>query len=200
MKIKDMKQAVKLLSNEWNLGKKESGATNDICAWIYLMGILEETEQFVYYRENGKMMGFAGYSKKSSKKQKLKKRFYTFIKKMLYKNKSINDLKGLHEYENNYDYMPDELKNNYDGEVSMLIIDQSLRGQGIGKKLLSELFEIAKKDNVKKLYIYTDDACNFYIYEKLGCQKVYDTIIDNKEYKKCGNVASSSAYVYEKIL
>lgn len=61
MKIRDMKQAVKLLSYEWNLGKKKSGATNNICAWIYLMGVLEETEQFVYYRENGKFLGFAGY-------------------------------------------------------------------------------------------------------------------------------------------
>ena len=50
-----MKQAVKLLGNEWNLGKKESGATNNICAWIYLMEILKETEQFVYYKENGKL-------------------------------------------------------------------------------------------------------------------------------------------------
>ena len=80
MKIKDMKQAVLLLSKEWNLGKKESGATNNICAWIYLMEILEETEQFVYYKENGKLLGFAGYSNKSSQKHILKKKFYTFIK------------------------------------------------------------------------------------------------------------------------
>ena len=32
MKIKDMKQAVKLFENEWNLGAKESGASR-IC-WI----------------------------------------------------------------------------------------------------------------------------------------------------------------------
>ena len=44
------------------------------------MEVLEQTEQFVYYRENGKMLGFAGYSNKNSKKHKLRKRFYTFIK------------------------------------------------------------------------------------------------------------------------
>ena len=34
MKYNEMKQAVKLLSKEWNLGKKEAGVDNDICAWI----------------------------------------------------------------------------------------------------------------------------------------------------------------------
>lgn len=200
MKFKDMKQAVKLLENEWNLGKKESGATNDICAWIYLMEILEETEQFVYYRENGKLLGFAGYSNKNSKKKKLQKKFYTFIKNKLYKSKNIKDLDALLEYKKNYDYMPESLKNEYDGELSMIIIDSSLRGKGIGKKMLSKLFELAKKDNMKNLYIYTDDSCSYYIYESLGCKKIYDTIVENKEYGKLGNVSNEHAYVYEKVL
>ena len=87
-----MKQAVRLLENEWNLGKKECGAKNNICAWIYLMEVLEETEQFVYYRENGKLLGFAGYSNKKSTKRKLQKKFYAFIKNRLYKSKSIKDI------------------------------------------------------------------------------------------------------------
>ena len=55
MKYRDMKQAVNLLSEEWNLGKKESGAKTNICAWIFLMKTLEESEQLVYYKENGKL-------------------------------------------------------------------------------------------------------------------------------------------------
>lgn len=200
MKIKDMKQAVLLLSKEWNLGKKESGATNNICAWIYLMEILEETEQFVYYKENGNLLGFAGYSKKSSKKHILKKKFYTFIKNRLYKSKSIKDIDALHEYENNYDYMPKDLKEKYDGQVSMLILDSRLRGKGIGKKMLSNVFELAKKDNIKNLYIYTDDSCSYYIYESLGCNRIYETIVENKEYGRLGNVLTGHAYIYEKNL
>lgn len=200
MRYKDMKQAVKLLGNEWNLGKKESGATNDICAWIYLMEVLEETEQFVYYRENGKLLGFAGYSKNSSKRHLFRKKIYTFIKNRLYKSKSIKNLDALHEYENNYDYMPENLKDKFDGEISMLIIDQSLRGKGIGKKLLSDIFELAKKDNVKNLYIYTDDSCSYYIYEKLGCKRIYETIVKNKENGKLGSISTEHAYVYSKEL
>ena len=200
MKIKDMKQAVKLLSKEWNLGKKESGATNDICAWIYLMTILEETEQFIYYRENGKLFVFAGYSNILSKKHGLRKKLYIFIRNKLYKSKSIKNIDALHEYENNYDYMPENLRKKYDGEVSILILDSNLRGKGIGKKMLLNLFELAKKDSIKSLYIYTDDSCNYYIYESLGCKRVYETIIQNKEHDKIGNNFKEHAYIYEKDL
>lgn len=34
MYYSEMKQAVTLLANKWNLGKKECGATGNICAWI----------------------------------------------------------------------------------------------------------------------------------------------------------------------
>ena len=63
MQYFEMKQAVRLLSNEWNLGKKETQANTDICAWIYLMEVLEESEKIITYKENNKLIGFCGYSK-----------------------------------------------------------------------------------------------------------------------------------------
>ena len=184
MKLKDMKQAVNLLENEWDLGEKESGASRHLCAWIYLMEILEETEQFVYYRENGKLLGFAGYSKNNSKKYLLRKRFYTFIKNQLYKSKEIKDLKALKEYEDNYYYVP----------------NKKCRGKGIGKKLLEQVFELAKKDNMKNLQILTDESCSWQVYEKLGCQRIYETVVENKEYGKLGSVLTEKAFIYKKKL
>ncbi len=104
------------------------------------MEILEETEQFVYYRENGKLLGFSNYSKYSSKKHLLR------------------------------------------------------------KKLLKEVFELAKKDNMENLQILTDESCNWQIYEKLGCKRIYETIVENKEYDKLGNVLIEKAFIYEKKL
>ena len=200
MKIKDMKQAVDLLVNEWNLGAKESGANKKLCAWIYLMDLLKETEQFVYYRENGKMLGFAGYSKNNSKKHLLRKKFYTVIQKQLYKSKEIKDLNALKQYEDNYCYVPDHLKNYFDGEISIFILDKKYRGKGIGKELLYKIFDLAKKDNIKNLQILTDESCTYQVYEKLGCKKVYETLVQNKEYGKLGNVLTEKAFIYEKKL
>ena len=160
MNYNEMKQAVKLLSKEWNLGKKEAEANNDICAWIYLLDILQESEKIIKYKEGNKLIGFCGYSKESSNKHKVSKEFYKIVKNRLYKSKSIKNLEALKEYENNYNYVPKELKNYFDGEVSILIVDKDYRGKKIGEKLLIEVFELAKKDNMKNLQIMTDESCN----------------------------------------
>ena len=198
MKVNDMLRAVELLENEWDLGGMECGASRRLCAWIYLLEILEETEQFVYYKENGKLLGFAGYSKWNSKKHMLKKRFYSFIKKQLYKSKEIKDVKALMEYEKNYDYVPDHMRDYFDGELSMLILDKSCRGRGIGKKLLLDVFDLAKKDNMKNLQILTDESSSYGVYESVGCKKVYQTIIENKEYGELEKVYKEKAFIYEK--
>ncbi len=200
MHYSEMKQAVKLLANEWNLGKKECGATGNICAWIYLFTILEESEKIVIYKDRKKLIGFSGYSKTNSKKHLLKKKFYTAIKNQLYKNKNIKDLKALKEYESNYDYLPKELENYFEGEVSILLVDKNYRGKNIGKQLLLEVFELAKKDDMKNLQILTDESCDFKFYESCGCEKVYETIVKNKEYGKLGNIANERAFIYEKKL
>ena len=200
MYYSEMKQAVKLLANEWNLGKKESGATGNICAWIYLFTILEESEKIVTYKDGRKLVGFCGYSRNNSKKHLFKKKFYTIVKNKLYKNKNIKDLHALKQYENNYDYLPKELENYFDGEVSILLVDKNYRGKSIGKKLLLEVFNLAKKDNMKNLQILTDESCNYKFYESLGCKKVYETIVENKEIEQLGNGYTEKAFIYEKKL
>ncbi len=200
MNYNEMKQAVKLLSKEWNLGKKEAEANNDICAWIYLLGILQESEKIIKYKDGKKLIGFCGYSKESSNKHKASKEFYKIVKNRLYKSKSIKNLEALKEYENNYNYVPKELKNYFDGDVSILIVDKAYRGKKIGEKLLIEVFELAKKDNMKNLQIMTDESCNYKFYENLGCKKVYETIIENKEIGQLGNGYTEKAFIYEKKL
>ena len=200
MKYNEMKQAVKLLSKEWNLGKKEAGADNDICAWIYLFDVLQESERIIKYKDGNKLIGFCGYSKEYSNKHKLSKMFYGFVKNRLYKSKSIKNLKAFKEYENNYNYIPEELKNYFDGEVSILIVDEDYRGKKIGKKLLLDVFELAKKDDMKNIQIVTDESCNYKFYESLGCKKVYETIVENKEIEQLGNGYTESAFIYEKKL
>lgn len=42
--------------------KKEAGADDDICAWIYLLDILQENEKIITYKSGNKLVGFCGYS------------------------------------------------------------------------------------------------------------------------------------------
>lgn len=63
-----------------------------------------------------------------------------------------------------------------------------------------EVFKRAKKDNMKKLQILTDESCNYHFYEKCGCQKIYETMIENTEYGKLEKIKAEKAFIYEKIL
>ena len=63
------------LFNEWDLGKVASQAKGNVCAWIYLFEILEETEIMVIEKDNDKLIGFCSYAKWNSKKKMIKKDF-----------------------------------------------------------------------------------------------------------------------------
>ena len=63
-----------------------------------------------------------------------------------------------------------------------------------------DTFELAKKDNLKKLQILTDESCNYKFYENLGCKKVYETLVKNEEIDQLGNGYVEKAFIYEKIL
>ena len=195
-----MKEAVTLLSDEWNLGKKESKSRGNICAWIYLFEILSQSDEIITYKEKNKLIGFCGYSKRDSSRYLFRKKIYNTIIKLLFKSKKIKNKKALKEYYDNYDYLPKYLENNYDGEISILIVDKNHRKKGIGKTLLLKIFEKAKKNKLKKVYILSDESCSYGFYETCGCIKVYETNIYNKEEGKLEKKLIERAFVYEKVL
>lgn len=200
MKISEMFQAVDLLFDEWDLGKTEAKAKGKICAWIYLMEILEEAEDILMHKEKNKLIGFCGYEKWNSDKNKLKKKFYHIFKKILLISPTIKNKSAIYKYMQDYEYTPKQLKKYFDGEINILIVNKKYRGKGIGKKLLLATFEKARKEKVKKLQILSDEACNFEFYEKCGCKKIYETIIPNGEPNKCKGNITEEAFIYEKVL
>lgn len=199
MRLKQAKEIVQLFSNEWDLGKKGSKEKGNICAWIFFFEMMEESEKIVIEKRNNKVIGICGYSKYTSNKHKLRKLFYRIPKTILiHKNSQVK--KSINEYNNNYDYTPKELENYFDGELSILIVDKKYRGHNIGKKMITKIFEYAKKDNIQNLQILTDESCNFTFYEKIGCKKIYEKTIMNKENNRCGPTSSEIGYIYEKKL
>lgn len=200
MKIWDMKPAADLLAREWNLGKKECGASGSICAWIYLMDILKTTEHMEVFKLNGRLVGFCGYSNADSHKHRLMKKLYAHAEKALFHSRKIKDKNALHEYYDNYDYLPKEMYADFDGEITILIVSSEFRGKGIGKYLLSKAFERAAQEGMKNLMILSDESCSYGFSESMGCTKVYETIVENQEYGKLGATCSEKAFVYEKRL
>ena len=199
MKIWDFPLAVVLLYKEWDLGKISSMAKGKICAWIYLMEILQESEKIIVYKEKSKVIGFCGYAKWKSKKHLIKKKFYGFIRRLLMNSHKIKNKQALNSYMENYESIPKELKGRFDGEISILLVNKEYRGKGYGKKLLQEVFELAKDDGIKNLQIITDESCNYEFYNKLNCKKIYQKTVRNEEPCKVGSAKTEQAFIYEKV-
>lgn len=198
MNLVEMKQSVDILYDEWDLAKTPSHSKGKVCAWIYLFEILEETEKMVIEKRNGKVIGICGYAKWNSKKHLIRKKFFHILKTLLIWSPLVKDKKALYKYNDDYDYTPKELVDYFDGKISILILKPNYRGKGIGKKMLMQIFEYAKNDNIKNIQILTDESCNFNFYEACGCNKIYEKIINNSEPDKCGNTSTEIGYIYEK--
>lgn len=198
MKIKYHKQIVNMLYNEWDLGKRSSGAKGKTCAWIYWFEILNQAEKIVIEIKDNKVVGVCGYSKWNSKKHIFRKKFYGILKNILIYSPLIKNKNAIYKYSNDYDYLPEELNNYFEGEITILIVDKSYRGKKLGKKILTEIFELASNDNMKNIQILTDESCNYKFYESLDCKKVYEKVIPNGEPDKCGNISYEKGFIYEK--
>ena len=200
MKLSEMKQVVDMFYDEWDLGKKASKAKGKICAWIYMFEILEESEKIIIEKDKNKVIGICGYSKCNSKKYLIRKNIFKIMKKLYMNSYLIKDKQAIYKYHEDYDYTPKELEDYFDGEISVLIVDKNYRGKNIGKKLIMEVFENARQDNMKNIQILTDESCNFKFYEACGCDKVYETVVNNGEPDELGNISSEMGYIYEKII
>ena len=62
-----------------------------------------------------------------------------------------------------------------DGEICFLAADPNAQGKGIGSKLLAEL---ERRENGKKIYLFTDNNCTWQFYEHKGFERVGEKEIE----------------------
>lgn len=86
----------------------------------------------------------------------------------------MKDKKAFARYNELYDKIESKFDNKYDGDIIIFIVDKKYQGNGYGSELLKMIFNLARKDNMKKLKIVTDDDCNYKYYERLGFKKIYE--------------------------
>ncbi|KFI56403.1 GNAT family acetyltransferase [Bifidobacterium cuniculi] len=56
----------------------------------------------------------------------------------------------------------------YDAEVVLLLVDASVRGQGIGQHLFDWLLDQFKEAGVQHYFLHTDSRCQYRFYDKQG--------------------------------
>lgn len=133
MLIFKLRKMANLLYEEWDLAKEKSGAKGKTCTYIYLFEILNESEKIVIKKEDNKLVGFAVYSKWNSKKHIIRKKFYGLLTKLLINSPFIKNKQAIHDYNEAYDNVPNDLEGYFDGEISILIVDKKLEVKAMVK-------------------------------------------------------------------
>lgn len=63
-------------------------------------------------------------------------------------------------------------KDDFQGCIQLFIVSKESRGLGIGKTLISHLFNYMRSMNVQSLYLYTDTRCNYGFYDNQNFKRL----------------------------
>lgn len=196
MKLKDIKQAVRMLSDEWDLGRGVCNGRGDRYAMIYIMDVLSCSDRLVTCHVGDELIGFAGYQKFGSIGHNVSKGIYWMAKNVIKLTLGRKKIKALREYYNNYNYVPNEAMKQFDGELSILFVNKRYRHKGVAKDMMNYLLGLYRENEECKLCIMTDESCDYGFYDSIGCEKIYETEVTNYEKSRIGDRLTQNAYVY----
>lgn len=125
-KLRDAQQLVRMIGAEWDLAKRATRAGR-LCDWIYCAEILAvNTDMLVLTANNGRPIGFAGYSQKNARRHVFRRivwRTVHFVFSLAVRNRG-----ALREYYDVYNYAPADIARQFDAECDILIVDKCHRG------------------------------------------------------------------------
>jgi len=83
----------------------------------------------------------------------------------------------------------------YGGELSFFVLDEAVRGLGIGKQLYAAALTYMRQENIQSFYLlYTDSSCNYGFYEHRGMQRRGET---EMVVKLAGQQAPMKFFLYD---
>lgn len=140
---------------------------------MYLSSCLSEQKFNMVAVREGEIVGII---MGGSKNDKFKLSNILNVLKMLYYGtllwfKIRNKKGGFNEINRAYSELIAGMKDDLDGVLTLFAIKEDMRGLGIGKELLSRLNEYYLAHNTKRIYLYTDDTCNYGFYEHMGFER-----------------------------
>lgn len=193
-KFKDFPSLVRLLGEEWNLGRRQSQTPGDICVWLYALEIVAEAAKLYCFEQGKSAVGFVGYTAYRQPRG-WRNYFCRLLFILLFHHPRIKYPDKLREYYNYYEYIPESEKCQGNCSLTIFIVDERFRGMNIGRRLFEYLLIKAGHHGLKKLLIETDDSCNVGFYEKSGCRKISE--MGTYDEQGLENF-SQKAYLYEK--
>ena len=89
------------------------------------------------------------------------------------------------------------MKNNksYDHEIKLFFVDESTRGNGLGKKMMNRYIEYCKEKGINRIILLTDAGCNYGFYDYYGFKRINE--IHSNIFAKPEKEYNGYAYAYE---
>lgn len=182
----------------WNLDKEiKSRLLYYASCTAYVCHILYKTNYRRIIKENNKLISFLAANEYG--RSSIFKYFYLIlcfisIFFMLF----YKDGRSLLKYQLGYNKMLEDLYKKagkkYDAEMVLFITYTKHQNKGYGKKLVEKFNIDMKKENIKTIYLFTDNYCDYEMYERAGCRRVCDM---GKEFLFTDDVFYQEIYLYE---
>lgn len=179
---RDLKDICELIDNAWNFSKYiDNEKCKAHCINAFMRGAIINQNYTEVAEEDGKIIGLI-----FGKIPKLKGfwKNYSYIPSAIYhgiaaySNKQNRPMvKSFVSLQETYGVLLKESGIDFDGELEFFIVHSSAQGKGIGKTLWANYKNYCKKNGVKRIYVFTDENCNFGFYdynkfERIGSKPV----------------------------
>ncbi|MEX3745447.1 GNAT family N-acetyltransferase [Lysinibacillus xylanilyticus] len=160
---------------------------------IYLHGCILESSFSKVAEKDNKVIGIIlGDAKKD--KNRLKKAHnifsfaYSIIKVLLTNKKNKKFMKEYGKVQKAYKELIHGKEDDFQGCIELFIVSGESRGLGVGKALMNDLFNYTQSMDVKSLYLYTDNRCNYGFYDSQNFNRIGEKEIQFDSTKEKLNV------------
>lgn len=182
----------------WNLDKEiKSRILYYASCTAYVCHILYKTNYRRIIKENNQLISFLAaneYGRSSFFKYFYLLLCFISIFIMIFYKDGRSILKYQLAYNRLLDKMKDESDNKYNAELMLFITHPSYQGKGYGKALLHDFHTYMKEKNKLNIYLFTDNYCDYEMYEKAGCLKVNER--ERDFYFLAGEKFHQALYMY----
>lgn len=188
-----------LVGITWNLDKEiKSRVLYYASCLAYSFHILYKTNYRLVIYEHNKLISFLASRDESIKNPLniiyLLLCFLSIFVMIFYKDgRSI--LKYQLGYNRTLDLMVKETSQKYDAELVLFITHPEYQGKGYGKSLLNEFHSFMKEQNKCDIYLFTDNYCDYSMYDKAGCIRKNEKV--REFYFLAGERFTQELYLYD---
>ncbi|MEH6891295.1 GNAT family N-acetyltransferase [Bacillus sp. JJ864] len=103
---------------------------------------------------------------------------YSMLKVVMANKENKKFMKEFAKVQEIYKELIQGKEDDFQGCIQLFIVSGESRGLGVGKALMKHLYDYMNSMDVKSLYLYTDNRCNYGFYDSQNFERINEKEID----------------------